>query len=80
MSLWRRVSDYWVAQRAESLAAFRILLGLALLASLLTGFFRYLPMVCAEDSPMPVDFNDEALRRQGRISLVRGPDGIPLLG
>lgn len=79
-TVWRSIRDYWIAQRAESLAAFRILLGLTLLASLLTGYFRFLPMVCAEDTPLPVDFNDAVLKRQGRIHLLRGPDNIPLLG
>src|SRR4051812_42005988 len=49
----RTFHDYWLRHRAESLAAFRILLGLTILASLATGSFRTMRTTCAEDGICP---------------------------
>lgn len=80
MNVWPTIRDYWTRHRAESLAAFRIVLGLIILGSLLTGSFRTLRRTCGEDALLPIECNDDTLRRAGRLSLLRGPDGMPILG
>jgi hypothetical protein len=79
--IFRTFWDFWTRTiRAEPLALFRILLGLVILASLLTGIFRTLPQTCGPEGMCPIEANDQWLKRQGGVSLLRGPMNMPLLG
>jgi hypothetical protein len=74
------VVDFWCRPiRAEPLALFRILLGLCVLGSLLTGFGPRLATYCGTDPVCPARAQDEWLKRTGRVCLLRGPSGLPLL-
>ncbi len=73
--------DFWTKPiRAESLAMFRILLGLTFLGSLLTGIGPYLALTCGPDGICPADACDVWLERSGHLCLLRGPVSLPILG
>jgi uncharacterized membrane protein YphA (DoxX/SURF4 family) len=75
-----KVYDFWCRPiRAEPLALFRILLGLSILGSLATGIGPRLATCCGPDALCPASAQDDWLRRGGRICLLRGPVGLPLL-
>ncbi len=77
VTVWR----FWTEPvRAEPLAAFRILLGLTILANLLTGFVWRLPAAVGPDGLIPGKTRDAWLERGGRVCLLRGPTALPLLG
>jgi hypothetical protein len=77
VNVWR----FWTEPvRAEPLAAFRILLGLTIIANLLTGFIWRLPSAVGPDGLIPAKTRDSWLARGGRVCLLRGPTGLPLLG
>lgn len=79
---WRALVDFWTLPlRAESLAAFRILLAATILLSQLTGLGRQLDTFCGPDDPLiPAETRDDWLARSGRICLLRGPVSVPFLG
>ncbi len=78
VTVWR----FWTEPvRAEPLAAFRILIGVTAMANLLTGFAWKLPGAVGGDDPLlPARTRDPWLQRTGRVSLLRGPVSLPLLG
>jgi hypothetical protein len=77
VNVWR----FWtVPVRAEPLAAFRILLALTILGNQLTGFAWRLPEAFGDDPLIPGSTRDHWLAKGGRICVLRGPTGIPLLG
>jgi hypothetical protein len=86
----RPLWDFWARPiRGESLALFRILLALTILAAQLTGIWRTLPETCGPDGYCPIEANDDWTRKQFRLSLLRGPvtpepkagsSSVPLLG
>ena len=76
----RSLIDFWTAPiRAEPLALFRILLGLTILGSQLTGIFLSLSQTCGPDGLRPIEGSDDWTRHSGRVLLLRGPVGLPLL-
>ncbi len=73
------LTAFWTRPiRAESLALFRILLGLTLLASQLTGIARTLAETCGPEGTCPAEIVDPYLRT-GRFCLLSGPASLPLL-
>lgn len=78
---WRWFVELWTKPiRAESLAAFRILLAATILASQLTGLATQLTTACGPDPLIPPETRDSWLERSGRTCLLRGPVSLPLLG
>jgi hypothetical protein len=76
----RLIWGFWTTPiRAESLAMFRILLGLTILGSVVTGIGSSLTYTCGPDGACPAEANDERLRRSGRICLLRGPVSLPVV-
>jgi hypothetical protein len=72
--------DFWTKPiRAESLAMFRILLGLTFLGSLLTGMGRSLALSCGPDGVCPAEACDAWLEQTSRLCLLRGPVSLPIL-
>ncbi len=72
--------DFWTKPiRAESLAMFRILLGIMFLGSLLTGFAPILAVTCGDDGICPAAACDDWLAKSGRLCLLRGPVSLPIL-
>jgi hypothetical protein len=65
--------------RAESLALFRILLGVVLLGSTLTGIGRSLTETCGPDGVCPASAIDEYLEYRGQMCLLCGPVALPIL-
>src|SRR6516164_5116344 len=66
--------------RGEALALFRILLAVTILLSQLSGIARTLPETCGPNGYCPIGACDEWLASQSRLSLLRGPVSLPLLG
>ena len=80
MRILRSFIAFWtVPIRAEPLALFRILLGLTILGSQLTGIFMSLPQTCGLDGLRPIEAGDKWARGSGRVMLLRGPVSLPLL-
>ena len=80
-SLIQVVLDFWRRPiRAESLALFRILLGLTILGAILTGIGTNLVETCGPDPICPPEALDVWLADTGRLCLLRGPANLPLLG
>lgn len=78
---WRSLVGFWTTPiRAEPLAAFRILLGLAILANQLTGIGPNLAYYCGDEGICPAAAHDHWLSRSHRICVLRGPINMPLLG
>jgi hypothetical protein len=78
---WRAFVAFWTEPiRAESLAVFRIALGLTILGSQLTGIGPSLALFGGPDGICPAEAHDGWLSRSGRICLLRGPVSLPLLG
>jgi hypothetical protein len=78
---WRAFVAFWTRPiRAESLAAFRIALGLTILANQLTGIGPNLLFFSGPDGICPLEAHDAWLERSGRVCLLRGPVSLPLLG
>jgi hypothetical protein len=72
--------DFWTRPiRAESLAMFRILLGLTFLGNLLTGIGSSLSLTCGPDGICPPEACDAWLAQSGRLCLLRGPVSLPIL-
>jgi hypothetical protein len=72
--------DFWTKPiRAESLAMFRILLGLTFLGNLLTGIGPSLKLTCGQDGVCPAEACDKWLAQTGRMCLLRGPVSLPIL-
>lgn len=77
---WRALIDFWTRPvRAESLALFRILIGGTLLLNALVTFLPHLGDYLGPDGLMPVEAMDPWLQRTHRVSVFRGPVGIPFL-
>ena len=81
MSVLRPLVDFWVKPiRAEPLALFRILLGLTILGSQLTGILLSMDLTCGPEGLRPIQVSDKWIEDQGRTLLLRGPVSLPLLG
>ncbi len=81
MSVLRPLVDFWVKPiRAEPLALFRILLGLTILGSQLTGILLSMDLTCGPEGLRPIEVSDKWIEDQGRTLLLRGPVSLPLLG
>jgi hypothetical protein len=77
---FRAFWDFWAKPiRAESLALFRILLGLTTLATILTGFGQSLTLTCGPDGLCPAKACDGWLAHTSRLCLLRGPVSLPVL-
>jgi hypothetical protein len=80
MRLLRPFVDFWTKPvRAESLALFRILLGVTIIAALLSGIFRSMAHTCGPDGICPIEASDDYIKNGMRVSLLRGPVNLPLL-
>jgi hypothetical protein len=78
---WRAFVAFWTRPiRAESLAAFRIALGLTILANQLTGIGPNLLFFGGPGGICPLEAHDDWLERTHRLCLLRGPVSLPLLG
>ena len=76
----RSLCDFWTRPiRAEPLALFRILIGIAILSSLLTSLAPRLGRDFGADGLYPGRAGDAWLQRSGRFCLLRGPVNLPLL-
>src|SRR5262249_11813201 len=70
-SFFGELYDFWCKPvRAEPVALFRILLGLTILGSLLTGVGARLVTYCGPAGLRPAQTGDEWLRRTGRVCLL----------
>src|SRR4051812_41843254 len=75
----RELVDFWAKPiRAESLALFRILIGVNLLVCMLATFAPDLNHYTGRDGLIPARTMDDYLKR-GRFCLLRGPVSKPYL-